>query len=208
MMAEDTTQAPSDERQARIAAVKARLETYDDRDWNDILREALEIRESWDHAAAELTPEEAPSGPRSDDPWGPAQIMNHMGGFLLGIAEQLQHMLDGGSGDYDAFEQWQDDELDLDSIRSGAIRGWDQFIERTMIASTGAADATVMESQQWGAMSPKRVVAFAIGHAGTHVVQMREARGLEEGENPADPSGELGKKRRGEHLRQTEETSS
>jgi hypothetical protein len=202
-MADNTTQELSEERQTRIAAVKARLQTYDDRAWNDILREALETRESWDHSAAELTPDEAPPGARGDEPWGPAQIMNHLGGFFLGISEQLQRMLDGESGDYDAFDQWQGDDLDLDAIRSGAIRGWDQFIERTMIASSGAADATLMEAQQWGALSPKRVVAFALGHAATHVAQMRAARGLAEDENPADPAGQLGKKRRGEHLRQS-----
>jgi hypothetical protein len=203
-MAAGTTPDLSDEQKARIATVKARLETYDDRAWNDILREALETREAWDHAAAELTVEEAPTGARSDDPWGGNQIMNHVGGFFLGLAEQMQLMLDGGSGDYDGFDQWQGDDLDLDAARSGAIRGWDQFIERTMLASSGMADATVMNARVWGALSPKRVVGFAIGHIGGHVAQMREARGLAEGENPADPSGQLGKKRRGEHLRQTE----
>lgn len=203
-MAADPTPDLSDEQKARIATVKARLETYDDRAWSDILREALEVREAWDHAAAELTAEEAPTGPRSDDPWGANQIMNHVGGFFLGLAEQMQHMLDGQSADYDAFNQWQGDDLDLDTVRSGAIRGWDRFIERTMMASSGMADTTVMNARVWGALSPKRVVAFAIGHAGGHVAQMRETRGLSEGENPADPAGQLGKKRRGEHLRQTE----
>jgi hypothetical protein len=38
-MAADTTPELSDEQKARIATVKARLETYDERPWNDVLRE-------------------------------------------------------------------------------------------------------------------------------------------------------------------------
>ena len=187
-MANDEGVSPSKERQVRVAAIKTALAKYDDHDWPDILNEAHETKREWESASADLQVKEISDGLRDADPWRPGQIMNHVGAYLAGIAQQLEIMLQGKMGDYDTVEQWQGDNIDLETLNSTSSRGWSSLLNSAMGASTGIADNMIMRSVEFGELPPKQVVAFAIRHVNGHILQMREARSTKKGNNSADPN--------------------
>ena len=51
----------------------------------------------------------------------------------------------------------------------------------------------------FGPLSARECIAFTLSHARDHARQMRALRGLEEGENPGDSAGDLGRRRQTAH---------
>ena len=92
-MASGDGESPSKERQALVVKIKTALAKYDDHDWQDILYEAHETKKECENASADLQAKEVSDGLRDTNPWKPGQIMNHVGAYLDGMAQQLEMML-------------------------------------------------------------------------------------------------------------------
>ena len=167
--------------------------------WSALVARALETRENWDHAAAELTDEDAPVGPRSADPWGPYQVMSHLGGYLTHMAETLEGMLQGQDGAVPGDAQWLGNNLDFPAVRSQTIQAWDRFITAVMLAPTANGAAGFLQLAVMDGAGPKEAVGYAIWHANSHADQMRTLRGLAADQNPGDAAGDLGRRRQTAH---------
>jgi len=168
-------------------------------DWTSLLARALTVRESWDHAAAELEESDAPSGP-NDGPWSAWHVLNHVGGLAARAGEHLQAMTANGAvRQISPKEHWLGDEKSFAAVRSGAISGWDEFIGAITAATIAQAQEGSATHPAFGSFNPREFVALTLWHVGDHARQLRELRGLSEGENPGDSAGDLGRRRQTAH---------
>lgn len=181
------------------AAVAAEARETGTADWTALLVRALTVRERWDHAAAELEEADAPAGPNEGE-WSPWHILNHVGGLTARAAAHLRAMIAGGEArQIRPAEHWLGDEKSFVEIRSGSIGGWDDLISAITEASIAQPEAGSATHPAFGEFNPREFVAITLWHGDDHARQLRELRGLAEGENPGDAAGDLGRRRQTAH---------
>jgi len=187
---------------AERAARAERFRELGSQEWTALLAHALLVREEWDHASAELEESDSAPGP-NDGPWNAWHLLNHVGGFIGHAAAHVSAMAAGESLQLTVAEQWQGDAKTFVELRTGAITGWDAFVEAittaTITSATGAEPGGVATYPAWGELNTREVVAMTLTHARSHAQQMREIRGLAADENPGDSAGDLGRRRQTAH---------
>ncbi len=186
-----------DAAEQRRAAARERLSAAAAKPWTDLLAEALQARENWDHASADLAEADAPAGPRAGE-WSPWHVLNHVGGFFAGAAATLEGLIREGHAPEGANrDQWQRDGRTFAEVRSGAIQGWDRFIAAVIEAAAADPGAT-MEIPHFATLNARQWTALSIGHGLEHARQMRSLRGLAPEENPGKAT-DLGTRRQTAH---------
>ena len=197
-MADDTHVPQARYSDAQRAAALTQIREAGAADWTALLAKALITRENWDHAVAELEEDETAAGP-NDGEWNGWHVLNHTGASLALGAKYVRELAAGKTIDFSVAEQWQGDEKTFGEVRSGAIRGWDEFIGAVTEVAMAQPEEQTWEHSMLGEMTLRELVALVLRHGETHARQMREIRGLEADENPGDPAGELGKRRQTAH---------
>lgn len=197
-MANDTHVPQGRYSDAQRAAVLAEIREAGTADWTALLAKALITRENWDHAIAELEESETSVGP-NDGEWNGWHVLNHTGAFVALGAQYVRDAAAGKAIDFSVAEQWQGDAKTFAEVRSGAIRGWDDFISAVTEMVMAQPEQQTWKHSMLGEMTVRELVALVLRHGEAHARQMREIRGLAADENPGDPAGELGKRRQTAH---------